>query len=245
MRMRKLFKSGVLLLAISALSGCKHSTTASANVANDAAPAAVPSDPPTVNVGLDVEQAYAAIPHRRTVWQQTASTVPAEDATYLQNIFQVIDQAIALRVVGVQDFSNGNFNSVDVDASFDQLITYARAMHVPADLAQYHQQILTALKANGSFLQDGVRAGRLTWRSNCRTIQARSRPRQHLAPPTTSSCGSIRTRMRTTRTLSSTTIAPSISCEVVPVNSSRTRGKLLSLIVSVRLLYLPAARSSP
>lgn len=104
MRNCTLFRSGVLVLAIGTLAGCKRSTPASANIVNHPVASTVPSEPPTVNVGLDVEQAYAAIPHRRTVWQPSGSTVPAADATYLQNIFEVIDQTIAVRVAGLQSF---------------------------------------------------------------------------------------------------------------------------------------------
>jgi hypothetical protein len=163
-----MWKTAVLSLTILTFVGCKRSTPAAANIVSDVGPAAVPSDPPTVNVGLDVEQAYAAIPHRRTVWQQSSTTVPTEDAIYLQNIFEVIDQAIAVRVAGLQSFSNGNFNSVDVDSSFDQLITYARAMHVPADLAQYHQQILTALTSERQFFAQ--------WRSRAQADIAQQLP---------------------------------------------------------------------
>src|ERR1700687_2902789 len=64
------------------------------------------SDPPTVDVGLGVEQAYAAIPHRRTIWVENESTVPPEEKAYLKVMFQVLDQGVAVRVAGLQDYSS-------------------------------------------------------------------------------------------------------------------------------------------
>jgi hypothetical protein len=50
---------------------------ASASPQSSAAPAY--GDPSTLDIGLTVEQAYAAIPHRRTVWNDSESTVPEEE----------------------------------------------------------------------------------------------------------------------------------------------------------------------
>jgi hypothetical protein len=44
------------------------------------------SEPPAVDVGLSVEQAYAAIPHRRTVWTESDSNVPEDERAYLRAI---------------------------------------------------------------------------------------------------------------------------------------------------------------
>jgi hypothetical protein len=111
-------------------------------------------DPPSVDVGLSIEQAYAAIPHRRTVWTDSETTVPAGERAYLTAIFAVVDEAIAVRVAGLQNFSQQRFDAVDLDGQFDRLISYARTMPVPSRLNGYHGQILAALSADRQFFNE-------------------------------------------------------------------------------------------
>jgi len=113
-----------------------------------------PSDPPTVNVGLGIEQAYLAIPHRRTIWREDESTVPPSERAYLIATFQMLDQAVAVRVAGQQNFTNQRFDSPDIDGEYGRLITYARAMPVPVALASYHAKIIGALADERQFFAD-------------------------------------------------------------------------------------------
>jgi hypothetical protein len=106
------------------------------------------NEPPGVDVGLPVEQAYAAIPHRRTVWAEGDSTAPVEEKAYLRVIFQVVDEAIAVRVAGLQNFSARRFEVTDVDGQFERLICFARSMPVPARLGAYHNDIVSALSSD-------------------------------------------------------------------------------------------------
>jgi hypothetical protein len=112
------------------------------------------SDPPAVDVGLSVEQAYAAIPHRRTVWTESDSTVPEDERAYLRAIFQVIDEAIAVRVASLQNDSAQRFEDLDVDGQFERLISFARSMPVPARLGAYHNHILSALLSDRQFFAE-------------------------------------------------------------------------------------------
>jgi len=119
-----------------------------------AASAVQPADPPEVSVGIGVDQAYSAIPHRRTVWREDESTVPATDRAYLNAIFQVLDQAVAVRVAGQQNFGNHSFDSPDIDGEYERLLTYARSMPVPAALKSYHSKVLDALAGERQFFAD-------------------------------------------------------------------------------------------
>jgi hypothetical protein len=112
------------------------------------------SEPPTLDVGLSVEQAYAAIPHRRTVWGENDSTVPAEEKAYLRVIFEVIDQGVAVRVAGLQNYSAQQYDAVDPVDGYDRLIGFARGMTVPPGLAAYHQRILEGLAGQRQFFAD-------------------------------------------------------------------------------------------
>jgi hypothetical protein len=117
--------------------------------------AALPySDPPSVSVGPSVEDAYAAIPHRRTIWDENGTTVPPGEREYLQTMFQVLDQAVRVRVAGQQAFSNQQFDSADVDGEFNRLIAFIRSMPIPPGMNSYHQQILSALSGERQYFAD-------------------------------------------------------------------------------------------
>src|SRR6185295_12251766 len=152
----------VFLAAITLLGGCKKQVDASTTASVDVLPAPDPipvgddrfsryTDPPSVDVGLSVDQAYAAIPHRRTAWTESQTTVPADERAYLRTIFIVVDEAIAVRVAGLQNFSQQRFDSIDVDGQFDRLISFMRSLSVPAKLSAYHRQILAALSSDRQF----------------------------------------------------------------------------------------------
>jgi len=171
-------RATVLLLGITLLGGCKKQEAASGNSApvNSAGPqqgdphaVSKPSrytdvvvasvtpqynDPPVADVGLSVEQAYAAIPHRRTVWVESDSTVPSEEKTYLKVMFQVLDQGVAVRVVGLQNYSNQQFDSANIDAEFDHLIAFVHTMPVPKTLVSYHNDILAGLNGQRAFFDE-------------------------------------------------------------------------------------------
>jgi len=143
--------------------GCKNSAPSPATVqaSNPTASAEdqlAYSDPPSLDVGLTVDQAYAAIPHRRTVWSALDSTATPEEKSYLHVIFALVDQAIALRVAAWQTYSNADFDSLDVDAQYDRLLDFANATHAPDSLIAYHQHIITAISSQRQFFHD--------WKSN-------------------------------------------------------------------------------
>jgi hypothetical protein len=173
----------VSFLAFAILAGCKNQakTTANASAATSAVPqqldspnasptgvSAAPkftdapiasvaprySDPPSAGVGPSVEQAYAANPHRRTIWEESGSTVPSGEKEYLQTVFEVLDQAVRFRVAGQQAFSSQQYDSADIDAEFDRLIMFVREMPAPKTLVSYHQDILSALSNQRQFFNE-------------------------------------------------------------------------------------------
>lgn len=117
-------------------------------------PAWAQDSPPAVNVGITVDQAYAAIPHRHIVWDDSHSPIPQSGRTYLGTMFQVIDEAVELRVAGQLDFSAGRFDSDDIVGQFDELIAYARGLTVPARLSNYHRYIVRCLSSERKVFAD-------------------------------------------------------------------------------------------
>ena len=117
------------------------------------------NDPPILNPGISVDDAYAAIPHRRTVWAEGESTVPAPERDYLKVMFTLEDEAVAARVAGLQKYSRGQFDDSDVDSEFDQLISFARSVVPPPSLKTYHTHIVDALVAQQKFFREWKSAG--------------------------------------------------------------------------------------
>ena len=144
----------ILLIAMVFVAGCRGETDTSADRSAASVAAVQPTDPPVIDAGLSVDKAYAAIPHRRTVWVEADSTAPPEERAYLRVIFEVIDEAVTVRVAGLQKFSAGQFDSSDPVAQYDQLIEFVRSMPVPRTLAAYHRKVLDGLKGQRQFFAD-------------------------------------------------------------------------------------------
>ncbi len=112
------------------------------------------SDPPHVNAALSVDDAYTSIPHRRTVWSDDQTTVPAGEREYLKAMFQVLDQTVVARVAGIQNYSRGDFTSFDADGELGRLSNYVRQALVPPALVDYNSRILAALAGEQQFFHD-------------------------------------------------------------------------------------------
>lgn len=150
-------KSAAVSLCLSgmvAVSARKHSAEAPSTIVASSMPAPSYGDPPNIDVGLTVAQAYATIPHRRTVWNDTDSPAKLHEKAYLNAMFRLLDQAIAARVVGLRVYSQGDFNFMDLDAQWQRLINFARATPPPLSLTAYHQEILTALSDERLFFRE-------------------------------------------------------------------------------------------
>jgi hypothetical protein len=111
-------------------------------------------DPPTFNVGLSVDQAYEAIPHRRTVWNEVDSTASPSEKAYLKTILEVLDQATAVRIAGMQNYAGGHFDYSDPDSEYSQLINFTTGMTPPTKLEVYHREILQGLTNQRQFFTD-------------------------------------------------------------------------------------------
>lgn len=131
-----------------------HTTPRASDSATDTTSTYSYVDPPQVNAGMSIEDAYSAIPHRRTVWSADETTVPVGERAYLNAMFQVLDQAVVARVAGIQKYSGGDFESFDAEGQLGQLSDYVRQVRVPPALGDYNNQILTALAAERQFFHD-------------------------------------------------------------------------------------------
>jgi hypothetical protein len=141
----------IVFSALVLLAGCNNSASKPASVQ---AQTFDYGSPPTFNTGITVEQAYEAVPHRRTVFDDSDTTVPVEDRAYLKTVFQTLDQATAVRVAGMQNLASGHVDYSDPDAEYDQLVAFLRGMSPPQKLEAYHHDILDALINQRQFFAD-------------------------------------------------------------------------------------------
>ena len=148
----------ILCFAVILLAGCKGRTVETAGAEAEAA-TLPPGEPPVLVVGISVEQAYAAIPHRRTVWSESDSTVPAAEQAYLRATFAVLDQGVAARVAGLEHYSAQQFDAAEPVENYDRLIAFARGLTPPPALRTYHGKVLEALAAQRQFFADWKAAG--------------------------------------------------------------------------------------
>ena len=109
---------------------------------------------PTPELGLSVDEAYAAIPHRRTAMQFTGSKVPRADQDYLQVAFAAIDQAVLLRVTTYQSFSRGRTADSSAIRSMDRLIEFLQSVDPPQNLKTYHKRIEQAVSDQRAFFDE-------------------------------------------------------------------------------------------
>lgn len=89
---------------------------------------------------MSVEEAYAAIPHRRTVFDRGAATMSAEEADGLVRLFTLVDRAIVARVT---------------EAGHDAVLADLRALVLPERLQGVQRLVTDAVVAERAYLVDG------------------------------------------------------------------------------------------
>ena len=119
---------------------------------NDSSSQPASVTPPTLNLELSVDAAYAAIPHRRTAIDFTASNINDQDKRFLEVAFHLIDQAIRLRVSTSQKFARGDVGDTPI-SEMDLLIDYLQNTEAPANLRNYQEQLVRALSDQKAFFE--------------------------------------------------------------------------------------------
>jgi hypothetical protein len=124
------------------------------------ATAAPPESLPETRATLSVEEAYRAIPHRRTVFRFDRTPIPEPERRYLSTMFELIDRGVALRVSAYRSFSAG---APDRDALLEDIALLAdfALFHVrpPEGLREYHARVVEALMSQKAFFAEWRRDG--------------------------------------------------------------------------------------
>ncbi|HYW71225.1 MAG TPA: hypothetical protein VE961_09330 [Pyrinomonadaceae bacterium] len=126
--------------------------------------ASQPSNPPpgvesvpNPDLSMSVEDAYAAIPHRRTEMNFATSKLSEADRSYLAVAFSVIDQSIRLRVTAYRTFSESP--DANLISEMDRMIVFMQKVEPPARLSAYHELLISALRDQRAFFAEWQSAG--------------------------------------------------------------------------------------
>jgi hypothetical protein len=92
---------------------------------------------------MSVEGAYAAIPHRRTVFDRTTATMSADEAEGLVRLFAMVDRAVVARVTRM---------------GHDAVVADLRALQLPKTLRSVQILVIDAVVAQQAYLVDGKQA---------------------------------------------------------------------------------------
>lgn len=119
-----------------------------------------PEELPRASSRFSVEEAYAAIPHRRTIFRFEGSAIGEPERGYLRLMFEVIDLAVVFRVSAYQSFY---YDGADRDELLEGISTLADFVESritpPKGLESYHAQIVSALNDQKAFFTEWSRAG--------------------------------------------------------------------------------------
>lgn len=162
-----LFSRAIALLGMSLvfliLPACSASSQGLSSRNFDVTPTAKPGRPksqpavtsaPILDLDISVDDAYAAIPHRRTAMDFANSNMPDAERRFLEVAFNVIDQAIRLRVSTWQKFSRVGSSDSKPISDMDRLIEYFQSLEAPTNLTGYQAQVLEALSDQRAFFEE-------------------------------------------------------------------------------------------
>jgi len=161
-RSKAIAAPSVILLAIG-LSACSSATSQGLSSGQFDTPAAksgsAKSQPsldsaPVLDLALSVDDAYTAIPHRRTAMDFAASNLSDPDKRYLEVAFHLIDQAIRLRVTAYQKFSRTEGGDPQLISDMDRVIDFLQNVEAPAHLTSYHQHLIQGLSDQRTFFAE-------------------------------------------------------------------------------------------
>ena len=129
---------------------------------------------------LDVAEAYAAIPHRRTQFDAVASTSPAGQKASLVSLFAKTDRGVVLRVEGMRAHGSKDAASLQrVVSQYDSLIAELAKEEVVPEVAPAKSLVVDALKKHRKYLSSQP-AGQLTFTQVGRVPEVSSASQQLL-----------------------------------------------------------------
>ena len=113
----------------------------------------------TESAALTIEEAYAAIPHQRTVFDRSASRLSKAQVEGLLQLFALTDRGTVLRVEAMRAFRGGQLQ--DFRAALDRyrtLIEALRSLNLPGELMPAHALIVQSVQGHQRFFEASLKA---------------------------------------------------------------------------------------
>ena len=121
------------------------------------AAAETPHQRPTVRYNATtVEEAYRAIPHRRTVFDERAAKMAHEERDYLEQCFELVDAAIVERVRMLQWLKSAGKDGAKA-AHYDAILAQLNALPVPERLRGVHELVIAGIQEQRQALAEWER----------------------------------------------------------------------------------------
>lgn len=105
-----------------------------------------------------VEEAYRAIPHRRTVFDPEAAKMSQEERAYLQQLFELVDLAVVERVEALGWLTARRARTRGAD-DYDAILNRLGALAVPPRLVTVRRLVVEAIQEQRAGLEEWRTAG--------------------------------------------------------------------------------------
>lgn len=106
------------------------------------------------NYNLTVEEAYAAIPHNRTIFVPKQSLLAVSESSMLMQLFDFADKAIVLKVIAAKAMQANDTPRVkQTIAGYDALINHLSTLTTSDDLKIVKTNLLTAIQKHRNHFQ--------------------------------------------------------------------------------------------
>jgi len=109
-------------------------------------------------LALSVEEAYRAIPHRRSVFNSQDAKIPVEERQYLQRFFRLVDLAIVERV-GMLLWVQSKGSRGEPATHYDRLLNDLKVLRAPPGLKDVHEFVVKAIEDQRAALEAWRRSG--------------------------------------------------------------------------------------
>jgi hypothetical protein len=104
------------------------------------------------------DEAYAAIPHRRTVFEESASQLSKEELLSLRLLFEFCDQGVILKVRSSKNVNQSKWNEIQTDLNaYQKLIEDFNQQGLSTSLMQIKNLVVAAMKEHRTFFENKMK----------------------------------------------------------------------------------------
>jgi hypothetical protein len=104
-------------------------------------------------VALSVEEAYRAIPHRRTVFQSSEAKMFTVEKKCLDKFFHLVDLVIVERVE-MLSWLELNVQKCRERVTYDKILNDLKRLDVPSSLSDVHRLVIESIELQRNLLEE-------------------------------------------------------------------------------------------